>query len=330
MHIPDGFLNAPTAIACGILATAGVGMALHSAARSLPPKKVPLLGLSAAFVFAAQMLNFPVVGGTSGHLIGAVLCAVLLGPGAAVTIMTSVLILQCFLFADGGLTALGANLFNMALVAPIVGFGVYRGVVRMLGTDLRALLAGTAFGAWCSTVAAALACAGELATSGVVSWQAVVPAMGFVHVLIGCGEAVITALVVAFVVRARPELLPGREPCAGENGDWTLTGYGVVLALGLVLFVSPFASRWPDGLERIATDLGFAHQATPVPVFPSPLPDYSVPGVVSPAWATILAGVTGLLLAFMLAFLLGSGLSRSRWAMGAAFPAGTDRVPPAG
>lgn len=324
MHIPDGFLNVPTAATCGVLAVAGVGAALRRASRNLPARKVPLLGLAAAFVFAAQMLNFPVVAGTSGHLIGAVLCAVLLGPEAAVIAMTAVLILQCFLFADGGVTALGANIFNMALMAPMVGYAMYRGVVRLLGTDHRAHLVGTAFGAWCSTVAAALACAGELASSGVVPWNTVFPAMGLVHVLIGCGEAVITTLVIGFVMQIRPELLRGQEPAAEEKHDWKMTGYGVILAVGLVLFVSPYACNWPDGLEKIAVDLGFEHRAVASPFFSAPIPDYAVPGVASPAWGTILAGLTGVTVAFLLSFLLGTGLAWSRWKTKAAITTGTD------
>ena len=124
MHIPDGFLDARTAVATGVLATAGLGLALAGVRRTVPPRRIPLIGLAAAFVFAAQMLNFPVAGGTSGHLIGAVLAAVLLGPSAAVLVMSAVLILQCLMFADGGVTALGANLFSMALVAPAVGYGI--------------------------------------------------------------------------------------------------------------------------------------------------------------------------------------------------------------
>src|SRR5512147_218372 len=132
MHIPDGFLDAKTALATGALAAAGLGLALRDARRSLPPRKVPLMGLSAAFIFAAQMLNFPVAGGTSGHLVGAVLASVLLGPSAAIVVMTAVLLIQCLLFADGGLLALGANLFNMAIVAVLGGHAVYRAVRRVL------------------------------------------------------------------------------------------------------------------------------------------------------------------------------------------------------
>ena len=149
----------------------GVGAALRSVRRAASARRVPLIGLAAAFVFAAQMLNFPVAGGTSGHLIGAVLVAVLLGPSAAVLAITAVLVVQCFMFADGGVTALGANVFNMAIVAPGVGYALYALVRRAAGDSLRARLLAIAFAAWCSTVVAAIVCAGQLALSGTVAWQ---------------------------------------------------------------------------------------------------------------------------------------------------------------
>ncbi|MDQ7849909.1 MAG: energy-coupling factor ABC transporter permease [Armatimonadota bacterium] len=303
MHIPDGFLDTPTAIAGGVLAAAGLGLALRTVRRTLPHRAVPLVGVAAAFIFAAQMLNFPVAGGTSGHLIGAVLAAVLLGPSAAVLVMSSVLILQAFLFADGGITALGANIFNMALVASLLGYALYRGVSRLLGGGLRARLAGVAFGAWCSTVAAAVTCAGQLALSGTVAWEVAFPAMAGVHMLIGVGEALITTLVVAVIATARPELLFDR---AGP-GEWigrTLAGYGLLVTLGLVIFVAPLASEWPDGLEAVAGRLGFAHKAAASPAASSPLADYALAGVGSPAASTAIAGGIGTVVAFGLAYLL--------------------------
>ncbi|HEY7728330.1 MAG TPA: energy-coupling factor ABC transporter permease [Candidatus Eisenbacteria bacterium] len=321
MHVPDGFLDARTALAAGGLAAAGVGLALKVVGRTLPPSRAPLIGVASAFVFAAQMLNFPVAGGTSGHLIGAVLAAVLLGPSAAVIAMTSVLTLQCFLFADGGVTALGANLFNMAVVAPTVGYGVYRVTARAMGDTARARLVGTAFGAWCSTVVAAIACAGELALSGTVPWGMAFPAMTGVHMLIGTGEALITTLVVGAVARARPELL---APEAGTERDHAapadrrraghgeLAGYGILVSLGLAIFVAPFASRWPDGLERVLSSLGVAPSADRTPSVPSPLPDYAVPGVPSAVLSTVLAGFIGTLVAFLLAYLLARSLTPRR------------------
>src|SRR5271166_2666301 len=132
MHIPDGFLDAKTAVTTGVISASGVGLALRQVRRELPPRRVPLLGLAAAFLFAAQMVNFPVAGGTSGHLVGGALVAALLGPSAAVVVVTTVLIVQCLLFADGGVTALGANIFNMAIVNSVTGYALYRLLSRGL------------------------------------------------------------------------------------------------------------------------------------------------------------------------------------------------------
>ena len=132
MHIPDGFIDGKTAAASAVISAVGVGLALRRVRRELPPRKIPLLGLSAAFLFAAQMVNFPVAGGTSGHLVGGALVAALLGPSAAVVVVTTVLIVQCFLFQDGGVTALGANIFNMAIINSVAGYVIYRALCRIL------------------------------------------------------------------------------------------------------------------------------------------------------------------------------------------------------
>ncbi len=200
MHIPDGILDARTAAAAGGLAVAGLGVALRQARLHLPARKVPLLGLTAAFVFAAQMINFPVAGGTSGHLVGGVLAAVLLGPSAAVIVISAVLIVQCFMFTDGGVTALGANVFNMAIVGTVVGWSVYH-VVSRLVTGLFGRVLAAAFAGWCGTVLAAIVCAGELAISGTVSGSVALPAMAGIHMLIGIGEGLITGLVLAGIAR---------------------------------------------------------------------------------------------------------------------------------
>src|ERR1039458_7482818 len=165
LHIPDGFIDGKTAATTALLSAVGVGLALRQVRLRLPPRRVPLLGLAAAFLFAAQMVNFPVAGGTSGHLVGGVLVAALLGPSAAIVVLTTVLIVQCFLFADGGVLALGANVFNMAIVGAAGGYTIYRIVCRWLpGT--RGQVAAVAFAGWCSTVLASICCAGELAWAG--------------------------------------------------------------------------------------------------------------------------------------------------------------------
>jgi cobalt/nickel transport system permease protein len=309
MHIPDGFLDAKTSAATAIIAVIGVGFAIRQLRRTFPPRRVPLMGLAAAFIFTAQMLNFPVAGGTSGHLIGAVLAAVLLGPQAAVLVMTSVLILQCFLFADGGVTALGANIFNMAMVSPLVGYGIYRTVCRIMGNSLRSRLLATSFAAWCSTVAASITCAGQLALSGTVNWGIAFPAMANVHILIGVGESLITTLVVVAIAKSRPELLsetlqPNLKPKMRE-----LIGYGLLVSAGMALFIAPFSSSLPDGLERVAERLGFEQQAVQNSFIPSPFPDYTIPGLPSAAASTVLTGLIGLFVAFGLAYLLARKLT---------------------
>jgi cobalt/nickel transport system permease protein len=307
MHIPDGFLDTPTAAATAALALAGVAVALRRARQGMPPRQVPLIGLAAAFVFAAQMLNFPVAAGTSGHLMGGVLVAVLLGPAAAVVVMTAVLVLQCFMFADGGVTALGANVLNIGLVPVLAGYGIYRLVRTLAGPGDRALLLAAGFAAWCSTVIAAAACAIELSAAGVVSLKLALPAMAGVHMLIGLGEAAITMLVLVAVMRSRPELLaaaaaPGR-PAPGAR--WAVLG-----VLAALVLLAPFASSLPDGLEHVAERLGFAGRAGQA--LGAPLPDYALPALDSPLGATLAAGAVGTLVAFLLAWLLARMLAPAR------------------
>lgn len=302
MHIPDGFLDAKTAVSAAVISAAGVAAALRQVRRTLPPRKVPLLGLSAAFIFAAQMLNFPVIGGTSGHFIGGVLAAILLGPSAAVIVMAAVLIVQCFLFADGGVTALGANMFNMALIAPLVGYGVAQ-ITRRIVPGQRGLIVAAAFAGWCSTVAAAISCAGQLALSGIVAWGTAFPAMAGIHMLIGIGEGLVTALVLATVLRARPELL--NEPATSATPvPGTVIALGLVVALGLALFVAPVACSWPDGLETVAKALSFGSKAVGQPLLVAPITNYELRGVGSPVFATALAGAVGTLVVFGLSLLL--------------------------
>ena len=308
MHVPDGFLDAPTLVTTAALGVAGLGLALREVRRNLPPRRVPLIGLAAAFVFAAQMLNFPVAAGTSGHLIGAALAAVLLGPAAAIVAMTAVLLLQALMFADGGITALGANVLNLAVIAPLVAYGVYRCVRSVAGEGQQATLLATGFAAWCSTMAAALACALQLAASGVVEWGTVLAAMGGVHMVIGLGEAVITMLIVAVVMRARPELVTSAVPGVQQSRSRKVA-YGAAVSIGLMVLFAPFASSLPDGLEHVAERFGFAGLAAASQ--PAPLPDYTlVPLADSSPWlATVLAGALGALVAFAVAWFVARALA---------------------
>lgn len=206
MHIPDGFLAANTWVPAWIISVGGIGYCLRRTARLLKDRTVPLMGVMAAFIFAAQMLNFPVAGGTSGHLLGGVLAAVLLGPYAGAIVIAVVLIVQCLIFQDGGLTTLGANIFNMSFLGAIGGYLVYN-VIRVSLAGKKGVMVGTAIAAWLSVVIASCACAIELAISGTSPLRVALPAMAGVHALIGVGEAIVTCLVVGFVLRARPDLI---------------------------------------------------------------------------------------------------------------------------
>ena len=207
MHIPDGFLNVGTVAATLVVSAGGVGNAVRVANKKVGEKHVPLMGILAAFIFAAQMLNFPVAGGTSGHLIGAALAAILLGSWAAVLIMSCVLIAQSLIFQDGGLLALGANIFNMGIIASFSGYYLYRLFVSILGKNRRSQLIGGFVGAWGSVFLASIVCAIELAVSGTSPIQVALPAMAGVHALIGIGEGLITGAVLSLVLATRADLL---------------------------------------------------------------------------------------------------------------------------
>jgi cobalamin biosynthesis protein CbiM len=211
MHVPDGFIDAPVSIGAGVLAAAGVAVCLRGARRELDDRTAPMAGLVAAFVFAVQMLNFPVAAGTSGHLLGGALAAILVGPYTGALCVAVVLIVQSLLFADGGLTALGVNVVDMALVTVVVGYLLFRGLVKVLPYR-RPTVVGAAFvAAFVSVPVSALSFVAFYAVGGTtdVSMSAVVSAMVGVHVLIGLGEAVITALTVGSIIAVRPDLVAG-------------------------------------------------------------------------------------------------------------------------
>lgn len=211
MHVPDGFLDAPTSLATGAFAAAGVAGALRGARRDLDDRTAPMAGLVAVFIFAGQMINFPVGAGTSGHLLGGALAAVLVGPWLATLSITVVLLVQAFLFADGGVTALGTNITLMALVGVWVGYGAFRLVRRLLPRRLPSVGVAAAVAAFVSVPVAAAAFSGLFAIGGQapIPVGSVLAAMVSIHVLIGIGEALITALVIGSVVAVRPDLVHG-------------------------------------------------------------------------------------------------------------------------
>ena len=231
MHVPDGFINAPVSIGAGVVALAGIAVCLRGARRELDDRTAPMAGLVAAFVFAVQMLNFPVAWGTSGHLLGGALAAILVGPYAGAVCVAVVLLVQGVFFADGGLTALGVNIVSMSLVTVVVGYLVFRVLVKVLPHS-RASIVGSSFvAALVSVPVASLVFVGFYALGGTtdVPLGTVTIAMVGVHILIGLGEAVITALTVGSIISVRPDLVYGARGVAPrlELRPSPVTGAGV-------------------------------------------------------------------------------------------------------
>jgi len=206
MHIPDGFLSLNTWLPAWVISVGVISYSIRKASQQLKERVVPLMGVMSAFIFAAQMLNFPIAGGTSGHLLGGVLATVLLGPFAGAIVISVVLIAQCFIFQDGGLTTLGANILNMGIIGTMLGYLVYNIIRRIIRGNIGVLIA-TFIAAWVSVVIASATCAIELAISGTTPFNIVFPVMVGIHAIIGIGEAIITSLVVSFVLRVRPDLM---------------------------------------------------------------------------------------------------------------------------
>ena len=286
LHVPDGFLSPAVTVVAWLLAAVAVWLAARRAQARFQERLIPLAGIMAAFIFAAQMINFPIAGGTSGHLVGAALAAIVLGPWMGILVMTAVIALQALLFQDGGLVAMGANILIMGVVPALGGYGLYRAVVNR---SRRLKLATAGVAAWFSVMAAALLTALLLGFSGTFSLRIAVPAMLGVHALIGVGEALITAAALGFIMNSRPQLL--QESAAAGGRGWIVAGGAIVL---LVVFLSPFASSLPDGLEwvaGVAQENGFLQAARDAPY--QIMPDYTIPALGETAASTIAAGFVG-------------------------------------
>ncbi|MFF1833769.1 energy-coupling factor ABC transporter permease [Streptomyces sp. NPDC058231] len=318
MHVPDGFINAPVSAVAGVAAASAVAVSLRGARRELDERTAPLAGLVAAFIFAVQMLNFPVAAGTSGHLLGGALAAILVGPYTGVLCISVVLLMQGILFADGGLTALGVNVLDMGITTTVVAYALFRGLTAVLPRTRRSVTAASFVAALVSVPAAA--CVFTLiywiGGTTAIPIGKVFTAMVGVHVLIGIGEAVITALTVAAVVAVRPDLVHGARglttplklrvggelvdapapqsaaPVAARStrGVWAA---GLITALVLAGFVSFYASADPDGLEKVAADKGIDRKTEDHAAKDSPLADYSVKDVSDARLSGGLAGVIG-------------------------------------
>lgn len=308
VHLPDGFLSASVSGAMYIASGSAIAVALKraevgsavEAETGQRGRSTVMMGIVAAFVFVAQMVNFPISGGTSGHLLGAALATALLGPWRGIVVMTVVIGLQAFIFADGGIAVLGANIFNMGAAGCLLS-GVLMGAA---GSDGRRRKLALAAAAWLSVMLGATLTGLQIGLSGRVPMGVVLPAMITVHAIIGLGEALVSVAAYSLLVGARPDLAtPSREP-GGE--PWRLA---LVLAAGLALV--PLASSFPDGLEAVAEQTGFAESAGPAHA--APLPDYAIAGRETPgfdALSTYLSAGVGMAGCAGLMLLLGAGRRR--------------------
>ena len=302
LHIPDGFLAPQVALALWVATAVVIGIALRRIGQRGPAaaSQTILMGLSGAFIFAAQMFNFPVAAGTSGHLLGGVLAGFLLGPWAGSVVMATVIGIQALLFQDGGLLALGANIFNMGVIGTLGGTLVARGIAATFGNARRSTLFGVGVAAWLSVMAAAGFTTLQLGLSGTTDVSIGLPAMLGTHALIGLGEALISVAAISFIAVSAPEIFAKSAPTA-QTSPRRRVAAGLIITAATVSLASLFAATSPDGLEKVATDLGFinASQAAPFELFA----DYSVPGFDGVA-GTALAGVAGVLVVLLVIVLL--------------------------
>lgn len=297
MHIPDGFLSVSVSVILWLLSILAVAYALRRVGRDMDERQVPMMGVLAAAIFAGQMLNFTVAGGTSGHLMGAALATILLGPWAAILVMTTVVGVQALIFQDGGLLALGSNIFNMGVIGVTVAYFAYQTLYKITGGVKWGLLLSGFLAAWLSIEITALAVALQLALSGTSPANLAIPAMAGIHAVIGIGEGLITLGALAFIFSTRRDLLQASEGKHKAGVVVWLSGLAIAIVLAIL---SPLASLNPDGLEWVAEQNGFLETAQR-PLYEI-IPDYVLPGVSNEALATIAAGIIGTLIVFVVAF----------------------------
>lgn len=315
MHAPDGFFSVWLAIVGWAITAVIVVLAIRNTKTQLGERQIPLMGLIAAAIFAGQMLNFTIPGGTSGHLLGGTLAAVLLGPWGGVLVMTTVVATQGLLFQDGGLLVMGLNILNMGIVTSFSGYFTYQLIKRWVKGNSGTLAGGFVAG-WVSVVLTSLFASIELALSGTSPLIVALPAMVGVHTLIGIGEGLLTAFALGFILSTRRDLVTGDTAPGQRSAAWVLAGLVIVLAITLL---APLASPYSDGLERVAEALSAPDQVEIAPVGfqvpdspqfsgqaqPSPyevLPDYTIPFLGNSGMSTILAGMVGVLIVFGVAY----------------------------
>jgi cobalt/nickel transport system permease protein len=305
MHAPDGFLAPMVAAVTAAISFGFVAVASRISSRELSNRQVPLAGIAAAFIFAAQMFNFPVASGTTGHLLGGALAAILLGPCTGALVVTVVVLVQAIVFADGGLTALGYNVLNMAIVPAFGGWALFQLFRKVLPTNSSGVTGATGLACGMSVVLSAMMFSIEwlFGASAPVPFDTVFGALVGVHILIGIGEAIISALVVAAVLATRPDFVAGAAHLApadlvgrAQVGARPFAIGGLVTAVFFAVVVSQFAGSSPDGLERVATDEGFMENSREHALSDSLFAEYATRGIDNESLSLAVAGLGGVLL----------------------------------
>ena len=292
MHVPDGFINAQVSAATGIISLGTLWAYIRNAKNLVADKLIALTGMMSALIFVLQMINFPIAAGTSGHLLGGALAVIVLGPSLGVICISIVVVIQSLLFADGGLSALGVNVLNMAIITSLTGWFTITLWKKLFGESQFTLISGSVIAGLLSVVFSSIAFVLEYAIGGTVSVPLgnVLIAMISTHLLIGLGEGIITALIVSLLLRVRSDLVYVNSK---KNKSNTLsTSYGVFIALILTLtLVTPYASSSPDGLESVASDFGFEETDGVVLL----LEDYGISSINNNFVSTTLSALLGVL-----------------------------------
>lgn len=292
MHVPDGFINAQVSAATGIISLGTLWAYIRNAKNLVADKLIALTGMMSALIFVLQMINFPIAAGTSGHLLGGALAVIVLGPSLGVICISIVVVIQSLLFADGGLSALGVNVLNMAIITSLTGWFTITLWKKLFGESQFTLISGSVIAGLLSVVFSSIAFVLEYAIGGTVSVPLgnVLIAMISTHLLIGLGEGIITALIVSLLLRVRSDLVYVNSK---KNKSNTLsTSYGVFIALILALtLVTPYASSSPDGLESVASDFGFEETDGVVLL----LEDYGISSINNNFVSTTLSALLGVL-----------------------------------
>ena len=290
MHVPDGFINAPVSIGTGVISFATLWAYVRSAKSLVADKLIALTGMMSALIFVLQMINFPIAAGTSGHLLGGALAVIVLGPNLGIICISIVVVIQSLLFADGGLSALGVNVLNMAIITSLVGWLTISSWKKLFGEANISIISGSIVAGILSVVFSSIAFVFEYALGGTVSVPlgSVLIAMVSSHLLVGLGEGVITALIVSLLLRVRSDLIYIKTNNDKKNSKSSFYGLFIFLLLCLTL-ITPYASSSPDGLESVAGDFGFFEDSGIVLL----LEDYGISGLNNDFLSTALSAVLG-------------------------------------